>query len=314
MPRGEAFKKSFNVIRTGLPDNNSVEYLELVAARCAFKLKLLAVKGDTPDTDPLKNDRTSVYFGYSPIVSAVVLKLYKCDVEVKTLDNNDYGTFYPFNFHYDQYKKYIGYQINWQDIINDADLGEGEYFVRAECTTITGGTYEEDSFTWCLQNYTVPRANGTVRFEWYSWKIHGDRKIDKDIISFPNGTITGEPKSWYNSLRIDGIILSENTNVEIEQDKFFTGQINDIKKEVKPVYDLLVKPHPYFIYQFLTNEVLCSQDMYLTDYNVNCRLKPFVMRNLNFPSIEPNWPAGGLKVDCIIPLEKKFNNTRIRNC
>lgn len=318
MPRGEAYKKSFNVIRTAVPDQSSIDYITTRSEICSYKLKVLAMYSADPDpanwdTDPLKNDHTSVYFGFGTIINAVTLKLFKCGVEVATLDNDDYGTFYDFNFHYDDYKKYIGYQIDWQKILNDTDLGEGEYFVRAECTTITSGTYEEDSFTYCLWSYTTNRADGTIRFEWYHSKIIGDRNIDTDLISFPNGTITGEPSDWYNSLRINGIVLAETTPTTVETDQYFNGKRNEITKEPEPTYEVFVKPMPYFIYKFMRNEIMLNDDLYLSDYNSRCPLKPFLNRNLQMPSIEPTWYHKIRRVSAVSNMTQKFNNLRKRH-
>ena len=301
--RGEAFKKTFTLIKDGLPDQSTVDYVATRAAICCFKIPVLAMD-DALDTDPLKNDFTSVYFGYSDIVTDVELKLYKNDVLFGTLNSNTYGTFYDYGFHTDGKKTYTGYLINWQSILNGVGLGEGNYYVKAVATKLTGGTYEEDSFSYCLYAYTANRANGTIRIEFYNNGILGDRNIDTDKVSYKN-------LNWYNSIRLKGIVLKESTTYENEMFQYTNGQRDDIKDEQEPVYDVLIKPIPYFLHKFLRNDVLQSTDLYISDYNANCKLKPFLMQNLKrYGNYEPTYTPLTMNDDVTIQFIKKYNNLR----
>lgn len=303
--RGQAYKKTFTVIKKGLPPTDSLEYLEEKKERCSFNLPILA---SSTSTDELKNDVTSVYFGYSDIVTSVTLKLFKCDEEVATLNTSAYGTYYAFGFHTDEIKKYVGYVINWRSILMDINLGEGTYYVKAECITLTGGTYEEESFRYCLQEYTAARADGTLFFRFYHDGIIGDRNIQDDTVSY-KGLL------WRNGIRLRGIVLSENVPFEHESVQYTNGKRLDVKKDAEPTYTVQIDPMPYVLHKFFRNEVVNSDELYLTDYNVDCPLKPFLNVPLkHYGNYEAQWRETIKNVPVSTEWQLRTNNLRKRFC
>lgn len=303
--KGEAFKRTFSLIKKGLPEKDTIEFLEERKERCSFQLPILA---SAVSTDQLLNDKTSVYFGYSDIVTAVTLKLFKCDVEVKTLNNNNYGTYFSFGFHDDGLKKYVGYLIDWKLILLDIDLGEGEYFVRAECTLLTGGTYEDDSFVYCLNEYTTARADGTVFFRFYHNGIIGDRNIQEDSVSYKG-------LFYQNGIRLKGIVLSESVPYETEDVQYTNGKRVEVKKDAEPVYTLELQPLPYFLHKFLRNELVNADELYLSDYNVDCPLRPFLNVSLkHYGNYEPTYKETNKSVPISLEWQLRTNNLRKRFC
>lgn len=304
--RGDAFKINVKVLRTGAPVQNSIEYLDEAQSRCEFLLPVLA---ELSGSDSFKNDVTSVYFGYSDFITGVVLKLYKCDEEVKTLNNNDYGVFYSFGFHEDEGKKYIGYKIYWQTILQDLTLlGAGTYYIKAECTTLSG-SFEEESFRYCLSEYTNARADQTVRLEWQSNGYNGNENNDRDIISYKG-------LNWYNSLRLPNAIVNrEKSSYEIEETQYSNGQIDFIKNEQTPEYTLEIAPIPNFLHKFIKTQALQSDELKVSDYNANNPLKPFLDKDVIFVGgYEPNWQLNSKNSSVNIQLKQKYNNLRKIYC
>ena len=303
--KGDSFKIDVNVFGTGAPVQNTIEYLEESEARCEFILPVLA---QYSGSDPFKNDVTSVYAGYSGFITDAVLKLYKCDEEVAVLDSNSWGVFYDFGFHEDEGKKYIGYKIYWQSVLNDINLGPGTYFVKIECTTISG-SFTEESFRYCLSEYTNERADQTVRLEWQSNGYVGNELNDRDIISYKG-------LNWYNAIRLpNSIINREKSSYEIEETQYSTGQIDDIKNEQTPIYTLEVGPIPNFLHKFIKTQALQSDELKVSDYNANNPLKPFLDKYVkNIGGYEPNWQLNVKNASVIIELKQKYNNLRKIYC
>lgn len=304
--RGEAFKKDFTAIKTGAPEQATIDYVEESADRCDFLLPVLA---QLVGSDNLKNDVTSVYFGYSDYITGVTLKLYKCDDEVEVLNVNSWGQFYAYGFHEDEGKKYIGYKIFWQSILLDVDLGEGEYYIKAECTTITGGTFEEESIRYCLKSYTNARADETVRLEWINNGYLGNINNDRDVISYKG-------LNWYNSLRLPNAIVNrEKSEYESEEIQYSSGQIDDVTDEQTIIFDLEIAPIPNFLHKIIKTEALQSDELKVSDYNANNPLKPFLNKDLKrVGGYEPNWQLNAKYSSVTIQLKPKYNNLRKTFC
>lgn len=304
MPRGEAIKKVFTLIPKGLEVEPTIDYADSYQARCEFQLPVIA---DSASSNTYKNDTTSVYFGYSSIADSVVLKLYKCDEFKANLNSNTYGVFSAFGFHEDEEKKYIGYQLNWKLI--QAAFGNGEYYVKAEVTLITGQVVDEYSFSYCLKQYSTSSVDGTVRIEFTHNGVIGDYRFDKDSRSF-------EGLNWYNSIRLpEAMIYNERSEFESEEIQYTNGQLQDSKLEQKPNYDLIVSPLPNVIHRFMRVEVLTSDEIIVTDYNSLSPLRPFVNKELKFRgNYEPNWQGLYNRSSVLIGFEQRYNNLRKRFC
>lgn len=299
---GDAIKKDFLLIMKSGASPTTISYLESAAERCCFKLRVLA---DEASTLEYKNDVTSVYFGYHQNVTNVVLSLWKNDVDTE-VDLEDYGDLEVYGFHEDDGKKYIGYQINWKSILEDADLGEGEYFIRATKTMLVGAEETEDSFTWCLQQFTNARADGTVKIEFTHNGIIGDYLIDEEQKSFKG-------LNWYNSIRLEGQVYGEKSEFETEEIQYNNGTKIDVKVDQNPIYELILNPMPNFLHRYMKIEALLGDEILVTDYNTNNPLKPIVQKAVLFAgNYEPQWKGQNPNASVAIQLEQKINNLRKR--
>lgn len=302
--KGEVFKKRFSVITDPAAEAPTIDYTDNYVERCSVKLPVLA----TPlNADPLQNDFTGFYFGYSSIVSSCVLKLYKCDELKATLNSTTYGTFFAFGFHDDGKKKYIGYKLNWKLVL--AAFGEGEYFVKCEATLITSQVIEENSFVYCLNTYYPSTADGTVRLEFIHNGIIGDWKRDADVKSFKD-------LNWYSSIRIpDAMIYGERAEFESEEIQYTNGEKQDVKLEQEPLYDLIIAKLPVDLHRYMRVEVLTSSDITVSDYNAINPLRPFLNKELKYRgNYEPQWKGLSNTSSVLIGFKQKINNLRKRFC
>lgn len=299
---GDVIKKDFLLINKSGESPETIDYIESMAERCCFKMKVLA---DSASSNQFKNDVTGAYFSFPLLIASVVLSLYKDDeVVVATMVTGALGDRSDYGFHEDEGKKYIGYQLNWKGIL--AAHGEGEYYVRATGTYIYGGTTTQDSFTWCLYQYTVARAEGTVRIETTHNGVIGDYLIDEDTKSFKD-------LSWYNSIRLEGQVFGEKSEFEQEVIQYNSGTKIDVKLDQNPIYTLNLLPIPNFLHRYLKIEVLLADNILITDYNTDNPLKPIVQKAVLFQgNYEPEWRGKNPNAAVNIQLEQKINNLRKR--
>lgn len=301
--RGEAYKKTFTLIPQGLTPQDTIEYLAERDEKCCYTLLALATD---ENTDPLQNDIHSFYFGYSNVITSSILKLYKNGIYLGELSSLGYGTSYPFGFHEDDGKRYVGFKLNWRDVL--IAEGEGNYHVVADSTTLMGTSYVEESFHFCLMKYNTARANGTIRFDFTHNGIIGNRDNDRDTISFKG-------LEWYNNIRVYGIVNKETTPFESEQIQYNNGRRIDVSSQQDPEYQIQINMSPYYLHKYLRTDVLQADDIYVTDYNANCPLKPFINQNLKHKgSYEPNWLPKTKRAGVYITMVKTYNNLRKKFC
>jgi hypothetical protein len=302
--KGQAWKKTFKVVRSGLPPQNTIDYVKEVEDKCCYLLDALA---SSADADPLKNDFVSFYFGYSDIVASCELHLFKGDTDLGEVSTLAYGTSYPLGFHEDEVgKKYIGYQLKWRDLL--LAEGEGNYYVKAISQTIFSTEYIEESFRYCLREYTANRANGTIRFEFTHSGIIGNRNIDTDIIDFKD-------LDWSSQIRLKGIVNKEITSTELDAIKYTNGRRVDVSNEQNPTYEIQINPAPYFVHKYMRVDVLQADVILVSDYNALCPLKPFLNQDLkHVGGYEPNWIGKVKNAGVYITMEKRYNNLRKRFC
>lgn len=310
--KGEAYKATFTLIPTGVTDPSTLDefgYVVGVRDRCCYKLPVLCTEDSEDD---LFNDKTAAYFGFSEIVDSCELELFYEGASIATIDADDNTglggytwKFYEYGFHENEGKKYIGCKINWQNVM--ADHGEGEYYVKCTATLVVGGTYEATSFTWCVKQYTAANADGTVRVDYYHNGIVGDRNIDTDLVSYYG-------LNFYNSVRIPhAIVLRERSTNEQESVQYTNGMMEDWKSEQVILWDLEIAKAPNWMHRYINLEVFQADDIYVTDYNAKCPLKPFVMKNvIRKGGYDPNWIELAKNASVTIQLSPKYNNHRKR--
>lgn len=270
---GQCFFRTFKMIKQDpipalptldLPDNTTNEC-------CAdLALKVLA---HATETDEYKNDVTSVVYWFDPVVNDVDLELWKLNAagayaKVDDLNDSSYGEFTAYgDFVNTDGEKFIGYQIDWREVL--IAHGAGSYKVKWIASTSYGtsgngfniiGT--DVTLIYCLSAFTAERANRTVRLEYYINSIMGDAfdpKRKKNFVGL----------DWYNSFRLPGYFNFSKPKHTEEYNEYFDRSRKFIKSEREDEYVLKLKQLPGFIEKILRNDFNQADQRFITDYNNN---------------------------------------------
>lgn len=267
-----------------------------------YVLKVLA---DNTNED-LNNDRSGFLWWFNDLITDAVLTLQKfvagAWTDAAILEaSSTYGTPYDFGFFTNDFNEtFVGYQLNWSDVL--ATNGIGQYRVKCTATDITAVNNLLYSPIYCLKTYTPELANGTIRVEYY---LNGTLGINEDDTKRRNlGTL-----NWYNSFRLPGYFGYPSAQYEEERVKYNTGEELFITDEQKPEFTMKLKPVPFFIHEYMRTDVMQADDVYITDYN-NRNANNYVQKNVYKNSgYAPQWKP--LQTD-LAPVEvkwkPKFNN------
>ncbi len=156
--------------------------------QCSYIEKVFA--SQAPDNQWYKNDKNEFLFKRFVSSDSVDIELYKDDIKIEDLDNNNFGTFFNgFGGGTPEQQKYVGFLLDWELV--QATHGNGMYQVKAQLSIIGNASVFESRIFNLLQ-YEDRAANNTVRVE-----------------SYQNGNIFGSifdftGLNWYSSLRIPG--------------------------------------------------------------------------------------------------------------
>ena len=309
MPTGECIKANFVVI-TGNPlvDTPTLEGIiptSSVAQCCAINTFFASSSDDAE----LKNDKSSVLFVLSPIVSTAVMYLQKADTsgtfqDVATLDDNVLGTFYALSFNTDDdSRKYIGYLLNFHEIISAHDAGN--YRVKVSFVTMLGNK-SDYSQEFCLKEYSAGAINGTIRIETYTNGIRGVAGSQTDYIDFKS-------LNWYNQIRLKGMFGFDTSEYTRENVEYNNGQKQWIVDEQTEKYVMKLKPVDEYTRLFLKTDVLQADDIILTDYN---SLNPHTHISTYVTAAGSFEPRFNIKeaIPVDINFESAFNNLRKKRC
>lgn len=303
--KGDFISKDFKLI----PNNPIDEIVTVVPSRnmdcCGdFVWRVLA---DVDSTDEHKNDINSFLFWFNQN-STPTAKVYLVDVkdnanEIDLTSNTDYGTPYNYGFEINEVQeKLVGYQIEWKKVIDT--LGGGQYYIKCEITDLFGITASTYSDVYCMKQYTIERANKTVKIEYYIKGILGDSNFDEKRRNY--GTL-----NWYNSHRFDGFFMYENSEYVEEYVQYENGQFDPVKLEQTPAYLLNLRPIAKFKHDVLRNDVYMANEILVTDYNVS-NIEPYVQKKVKFTgAYDPNFYPMKSKLSSVtIKCTQEYNNLK----
>lgn len=309
MALGEAIRQNFKVIKNN-PSGDLVE-LELPKSTtndCCFTIPVLA---KSSGGDNYTNDRSSVIYFYGNGTTNAILNLQKYESdswnEVANLNDNTYGTYYPFGFEVNSKEEnLLGYVIDWKLVL--ATLGEGTYRVQTEETTITGSTVNRYSIEWCLMTYTQFRANRTVRIDYYNVGIVGSLTDDKETRDF--GSL-----NWFNQIRLPESIFGDSSSTyEREFVRYQNGEQVWLQDDSIEQYTLNTGRFPSYIHTILKYDILQSDSILITNYDKNAS-QTFVDKEVVGASdYTPNWNYGTKLADVSVTFEQKYQNHRSKRC
>lgn len=266
---------------------------------------------NTASTSDLQNDKAGPLFCFPSYVTDAEIKLQKYTngnySDIATLDNNTYGTFYEFGFFVNGQKEtFIGYQLNWKDVLTAH--GEGLYKIICIPSLPFGTPITLESFQYCLKTYSKERAEGTVRIEYYLSGILG--VIGYDTLKRDLGEL-----NWYNAFRLPGFFGYPTASYETDIVEYNNGQRQYVEDEQEPEYTLKLKMQPHYIHEVMRIDVMQADHVFITDYNsrnAGTFIKKAVMKN---GSYEPDWHRLQSKLANVeVKFKQEFNNLRKLRC
>ena len=214
------------------------------------------VYADDINTGSRENDKTSFLFKLFSSSDTIDIKLFKNDIEVATLNNNNYGTYYPIgslSSGIAEQDFYVGYLINWLDVL--VLHGVGQYTIKAEYTQF-GSPVSFESVKYKLIRFSEYQADGSVR-----------------LITYQNGNIESNEfnftgMNWYQQIRFNGILWNKQS--EFIEDSYFSSNrtITQIQDQIKNTYNLQIEFVQDSVSKFIIENNLLANQILITDYNI----------------------------------------------
>ena len=214
-----------------------------------------------------KNDKNSFLFKKLIAVDSIVIKLYKNGVELATISDDTYGTYYST---FAAQPLYIGFVIDWEKVLNLS--GAGFYQLKAELTII-GNSSEYESQQFRLLPYSDIAADGTVRIECYNTgNILSSQFNYTDLIQ----------GGWYQSLRILGFFGLKEPALNVDNYRNQEYKLRQIQDSIQNTFTLETNLIPALISNIITQDNILANEIYITDYNI---LNPELYRRISlYPS------------------------------
>jgi hypothetical protein len=302
MALGECIKQNFIL----LAENPTGTQPELTLPNpstydCCFEIKVFA---SLLSGDYYVNDKTSFLYQFSDAFTFAEFTLQQFNgiwQDLTVLNNDDYGTFYPFQF----YKYHIGYLIEWKKVLQLH--GEGSYRVKLVANSILGSqTYYSQEY--CLENYTPEKAASTIRIDYWLNGFIGENQKDNKIRDF------GE-LDWFNQIRLEGALSYISSAYEREFVQYQNGIREWIANKQEPKYKLIIKPIPYYIADILRTDIMQADRVSITQYNPNAYMPiidKFLIPDSDFePRIHINQSKmAGVEID----FKQFINNLNKKKC
>jgi hypothetical protein len=263
------------------------------------------VFGDLSDTDPYKNDFTSVFYKRQTPSDTVTYQIIPQSTGVPvTLVDGTHGVLYAYGGSEQPDLSY--FKVEWRKILST--IGEDIFTIRMNLT-IGGVAVTKDSLvTYDLKQFSQSLADNTVRID---GKMDG--KLEKIDTDFKN---TG----YENSVRVQGYFGDTQSNWEEDSvvfsskngQKYYDSQITMSNSE-----DYLFKAYnvPECVVRPLYNEVLFSNQIFISDYNLNNHSYLFELQQVKLKEDNGReYKVFNRGVDVNLTFEDRTKDNRKTNC
>jgi len=307
---GTAFKQDFlQILENPIPKETRALTVALQSPEiCCFEMPVFA---ETVFTSDLNNDIRSPIFFWNNGYSTAVMELQKLVggvfVTSAALIDDTFGTFFPFGFHTTRFSENTnGYLVEWAKVL--AIKGTGVYRVKATGTLIVGGTQDQFSLDFCLREYNAFEIDGTVRIEYFTNKIIGDKNNDLKKLDFVG-------LNWRNQLRLPNSIFgADNSEFEEEFTKYENGEEVELEDSQVEKYDLHTGLLPVEVHRIIKIEILQANRVIMTDYNEQ-NPTPHVNREVKRDSnYEPVWDLKAPLSPVTVRFKQRFQNLNAKRC
>lgn len=238
------------VIGNSLPEIKEDVVLDFCICNfvCDYVGKVFAKIGG----EDFENDRTSFIFQKLIPADTVSMKLFKNNIEIATLNDDTYGTFFNFGDITPQ-PLYTGYLLEWEKVF--ALHGSGTYQIKTD-TDIVGNATTVESQKFFLLPFSEEEANGTVRLEWIQ-----NGNILSSLFDF-----TGI--NWYQSIRFEGNFGRKKPSLEKDFYETQNRERKQIQDNVITTYTLETKLLPSKISNKLYYDMGLANSILISDYNI----------------------------------------------
>jgi hypothetical protein len=257
---GETALQYFYPITPSVENIRPLDLPNITLEDCCSDKKILVLANDGENID--ENDFTSFLYCAGSTTSDAVYSLYKettTGFELKLeLDGDDIGINYPFGFAQFRTRKYVGYRINWFEVLSL--FGEGIYKVQLDITDSILGNSVLSSEMYKLCTYTPMRAKGTVRINWTLNGTIGDVQSTQINLNYLN-------LNWQNQLRLPGWFGFPTAEYLNEFVRYQNGLEEWTKMEQTAKYNLQIKRIPFNLLQIIRIQIIMSDRATITDYN-----------------------------------------------
>lgn len=272
-------------------------------------------------SDSYHNDVNSWYFQYANTYNAISNGDFKLQelingvwTTIATLNNNTYGT--PFYTGTTCVNNYSGFTLNWNLVLNA--FGEGTYrFYLSGSYNGSLPPYCLFSPPFCLKTWDCNLTNGTVKIETTncggtfgsvtsqgnSWSIccqplSTTNPVSNSCTSKPLQVGQVAPLPYNDSIRFPGYFGREGADYQETIIKLGTGVIQNTRQEAIKTFTLDSDLLPFWFHQRLYSYGLMSDNVYISDYNMN---------NPNY-----NYKHFSVKRDSSYPIKYDNNSLRMK--
>ena len=212
--------------------------------------------------------------------------------------NNDYGTFYNFNYFVD-YPNYKGYQVDWRKVLNLE--GEGDYQIQVTSTLVTGVDVDK-SIPFQLRTYSEERVLGTVRIQ----------SIMNGYLRNPDFNYKG--LNWLDGIRFCGMFGNRQPEYEEERIIYSNREVKQLRSELINKYNMKSMHLPSCITDIVLEYHNLSNKMLITDYN-DINHKVYVQTEVILDSVNTiEYPVVANKAPLDIIYKDYVQNYNKSNC
>jgi len=237
----------------------------------------------SPDTsDSWKRDYTDFLARKITAGDTLDIKLFRYGVEVATITDNSYGTYYAAGDFAAQ-PLYVGWLADWSLIF--AAFGGGQYYVTIS-GTIVGAAYSFTSRKFRLLLWNEEAADLTAKVESYQ---------SGNIISNQFDFTGLLPGGWYSSIRLDARFGKRKPVLEVDEVLGTSYQSIQNRTQVRHEYTLETRYIPMTVLNSLSDKDFIGNKLFITDYSLLNEYKfnriPVVTKSYE-DTVNDGWTTG----------------------
>ena len=257
------------------------------------------VFGDLGDTDPYKNDFSSVFFQKQTPSDTVTFDLIGISTGTTPLVDVTHGVLYDFDpSHTNPELTY--FRVDWRKILDV--LGEDIFTIRMNVSIAGVGPTAVDSNSFDLRAFSQQRANNTVRIDSIM-----DGTLEKIDVNFKDS-------NYETSLRVEGYF--GDAQDEVTQDNIVFGDYKEkqITLSNDPSYTFQANNIPECISRELRKFIIYANQIFISDYNLNNHSYEYELRPVVLDEVSQyGYPVQSRAVNISMSFKDRFKDNRKTN-